>query len=342
MKNRFATRTFFMISILILLLGSCTPGEVSTQVATLVPGTSPPESTQSPAVTLPPPALVFLAGTGADQTLVAQLEPAVMQFAAEVGLVYERRDIMGLDSAPQNTQMVVAIGPTPTIAELLPVMPDIQFVAVGMDGLPLSPNLTAVTLGTNERYSQAFLAGYIAAMTDVEYRVGVISLGDVEGQRYRDSFLNGAVYFCGFCNPIYPPYWEYPLFYEVPPGASPEMWQQAAEDLISRSVTTVHVAPGAADERLLVYLAERGQMIVGTGQPPEAAMGNWIASVEVDYASGFAQVLRDVLQGGALGQVAISLTVSYANPGYMSEGRLNHLKGVIEELENGMIDPLGE
>jgi hypothetical protein len=265
-----------------------------------------------------------------------------MQFAAEAGLAYERREIMGPDSAPQNTQFVVAIGPAPTIVDMVPVMPDVQFVAVGMDGLPLSPNLTTVSLGANGRYSQAFLAGYIAAISDAEYRVGIISLGDVEGQRYRDSFLNGAVYFCGFCNPIYPPYWEYPLFYELPPGASPEMWQQAAEDLISRSVTTIHVAPDAADDRLVIYLAERGQMIVGAGQPPDAAMGNWIASVALDYASGFGQVLWDVFQGGALGEVSTSLTVTYANPGYVSEGRLNHLEEIIEQLENGMIDPLGE
>jgi len=307
-----------------------------------MPETSLPEITQTPVDATAPPTLVFLVGINADQTLTAQLEPVVVQFAAEAGLAYERRDIMGSDSAPQNTQFVVAIGPTVTIADLVPVMPDVQFIAVGMDGLLPSPNLTTIALGENGRYNQAFLAGYIAAMTDTEYRVGIISLGDVEGQRYRESFLNGAVYFCGFCNPIYPPYWEYPLFYEVSPGASTDIWQQAAEDLISKSVTTIHVAPDVADDRLLVYLADRGQMIVGTGQPPDTALGHWIASVELDYTSGFAQVLWEVFSGGALGQVSVSMAVSYANPAFISEGRLNHLTEVIEQLENGMIDPLGE
>jgi hypothetical protein len=342
MKKTFAFRTLLIISVLLLLLGSCTSEGDTTQVATLVPETSSPDITQPPAVSTPSPALAFLAGNDADQALVALLEPVVMQFATEAGLAYERREIMGTDSAPQNTQFVVAIGPTPTIAGLVPVMPDVQFVAVGMEGLPLTPNLTTVTLGAYGLYNQAFIAGYIAAMTDAEYRVGIISSGDVEGQRYRNSFLNGAVYFCGFCNPIYPPYWEYPLFYEVPPGASPEIRQQAAEDLVARSVTTIHVAPGVVDESLLTYLAERGRMIVGATTPPEAARGNWIASVEIDYASGFAQVLWDVFQGGALGQVSTSLTITHANPGYLSEGRVNHVKEVIEQLENGMIDPLGE
>jgi hypothetical protein len=293
-------------------------------------------------VTLPPPALVFLAGIDADPALAAQLEPLVMQFASEAGLAYNRREIMGPDSSPQNTQFVVALGPAPTLADMLPVMPEVQFVAVQIDGLPQTPNLTTLTSGANDSYIQAFTAGYIAAMLDEEYRVGIISLGDEEGRRYRDSFLNGAVYFCGFCNPIFPPYWEYPLFYEVPPGATPEMWQQAAEDLISKPVTTIHVAPGVGDDRLSTYLAERGLMIVGTSPPPEAAMRNWIASVEMDFSTGFQQILWDVFQGGVLGQVPLSLDITHVNSAYFSEGRLIHSREVIEQLESGLIDPLGE
>jgi hypothetical protein len=284
----------------------------------------------------------LLAGIDADQILVAQLEPVVTQFATDSGLVFERREILGPDSIPQNIQFVVAIGPIPTIIDMVPALPDVQFVAVGVDGLPDLPNLTTMSLGGTERYNQAFMAGYIAAMSDPEFRVGIISVGDVEGQRYRDSFMNGVVYFCGFCNPIYPPYWEYPLFYEVSPGAAPEVRQQAAEDLIARSVTTIHVAPEVADDSLLNYLANRGLMIVGTGQPPDTSTENWIGSVESDYVSLFEQVLRDVFQGGALGQVSNSPVITHVNPGYMSEGRLNHLEEVMGQLENGLIDPLGE
>jgi hypothetical protein len=342
MKNPLASRILLIISIIILALSSCDQGESTPEGATLVPATAPVGDGVTPEVTLPPETLVFLAGIDADPALAAQIEPIVVKFAADAGYAYERRDILGADSAPQNTRFVVALGPAPTLGDLLPVMPEVQFVVIGVDGLPLTANLTMLLSGGNENYSQAFMAGYIAAMFDDEFRVGIISLGDEEGRRYRDSFLNGAVYFCGFCNPIYPPYWEYPLFFEVPPGAAPEVWQQAAEDLITKSVGAIHVAPGVGDERLDVYLAGRGLMIVGTSTPAEGAKANWIASVEMDLVSGFEQVLWDVFQGGALGEVPLSLEITHVNSEYFSEGRLAHSAGVIGQLENGMIDPLGE
>jgi len=342
MKKDLASYIFLIISTIILTLSSCNQGEDTQGVATLVPTASPSGGEATSEVTLPPETLVFWAGIDADPTLAAEMEPVVMLFAADAGLAYERREILAPDSAPQNTRFVVALGPAPTLGNLLPVMPEVQFVAVGVEGLPLTANLTTLSSGGSESYSQAFMAGYIAAMFDEEYRVGIISLGDEEGRRYRDSFLNGAVYFCGFCNPIYPPYWEYPLYYEVSPGAAPEVWQQAAEDLISKSVTTIHVAPGVADERLDIYLAGRELMIVGTSIPPEGAKANWIASVEMGYLTGFEQILWDVFRGGALGEVLLSLEITHVNSEYMSEGRLAHSAEVIEQLANGMIDPLGE
>ncbi len=331
-----------IISIIILALSSCDQGEATPGVATLVPAISPSGGEATPEVTLPPEMLVFLASANADPTLAAQVEPIVVQFAADAGFAYERRDILGADSAPQNTRFVVALGPAPTLGGLLPVMPEVQFVAVDVDGLPQTSNLTTLSSEGREDYSQAFMAGYIAAMFDQEYRVGIISLGDEEGRRYRDSFLNGAVYFCGFCSPVYPPYWEYPLYYEVSPGAPLEVWQQAAEDLIAKSVRTIHVAPGVGDERLDIYLAGRGLMIVGTSAPPDGTQGNWVASVGADYLASLQQVLWDVFQGGALGDVSLSVEITHVNSEYLSEGRLAHCAEVIEQLENGMIDPLGE
>jgi hypothetical protein len=342
MKKPLASRVFIIISIIILALSGCNQDEDTPGVATLVPTASPSGGEVTPEATLPPETLVFLAGIDADPTLASQMEPIVMQFAADAGLAYERRDILAPDSVPQNTRFVVVLGPEPTLGNLLPVMPEVQFVAVGVDGLPQTVNLTTLSSGGRENYSQAFMAGYIAAMFDNEYRVGIISLGGEEGRRYRDSFLNGAVYFCGFCNPIYPPYLEYPLYYEVSPGAEPEVWQQAAEDLISKSVRTIHIAPGVADERLDDYLAGRGLMIVGISAPTEGAKANWIASVEMEILATLPQVLWDVFQGGALGQIPLSLEITHVNSEYFSEGRLTHSAEVIEQLANGMIDPLGE
>jgi hypothetical protein len=281
-------------------------------------------------------------GPEADLTLATQIEPVVVQLAAEFGLHYELRQVMGPDSSPQNTRYVVVLAPASTLSDLVTAMPDVQFVAVGFEGLPQMPNLTNIGSGNDQKYFQGFIAGYIAALNSDEYRVGIISVGGEVGSRYRTSFLNGAIYFCGFCNPVYPPYKEYPLYYEVNPAGGIQVLQAAAEDLIARGVDTIHVAPGAGNDELLVYLAGRGLMIIGISTPPDAILGNWITSVELDLMTSFQEVLRSVLQGNPMGEVSGSIEITYANPNFLSQGRVAHLEELLEKLVDGTIDPVGD
>jgi hypothetical protein len=103
----------------------------------------------------------------------------------------------------------------------------------------------------------------------------VISVSDTaEGIAARTGFINGVVYFCGTCRQIYPPFFDsqnqliqYPLFVELPSGAAENEWEAAADSLLSRSVDTIYVAPGAGGESLLSYLAQAGVKLVG-GSPP--------------------------------------------------------------------------
>lgn len=342
MKTSLAFRIWLLVSFLLLMLVSCTIGGSTNGVASIAPTQPPLDSGPTSTTLLPPPALVLLAGPEADLNLAAQIEPIVVQLAAEFGLHYELRQVMGPDSAPQNTRYVVALAPASTLADLVIAMPDVQFVAVGFEGLPQMPNLTMIGSGGDQKYVQGFLAGYIAALSSNEYRVGIISVGGEVGSRYRTSFLNGAIYFCGFCNPVYPPYEVYPLYYEVDPAGGIQVLQAAAEDLIARSVDTIHVAPGVGNDELLVYLAGRGLMIIGTSAPPDAILGNWVASVELDFMTSFQEVLRSVLQGSPMGEVSGSIKITYTNPNFLSQGRIAHLEELLEQLGDGTIDPVGE
>ncbi len=342
MKTSLTFRLWLLVSFLLLTLVSCTNGSNTNGVASIAPTLPSLDSGPTPTPPLPPPVLVLFVGPEADLTLAAQIEPIVVQLAADFDLHYELRQIMGPDSAPQNTRYVVALAPASTLTDLVIAMPDVQFVAVGFEGLPQMPNLTMIGSVDDQKYIQGFLAGYIAALNSDEYRVGIISVGGEVGTRYRNSFLNGAIYFCGFCNPIYPPYEEYPLYYEVDPAGGIQVLQAAAEDLVARGVDTIHVAPGAGNDELLAYLAGRGLMIIGTATPPEAVLGNWVASVELDFMISFQEGLRDVLQGNPMGKVSASIEITYANPNFLSQGRVVHLEELFEQLVDGTIDPVGE
>ena len=168
--------------------------------------------------------------------------------------------------------------------------------------------------------------------------MGLIYAGDENSRNYKNAFLSGAVYFCGFCNPYYPPYYEYPVYFEVPLGAGPEVLQQAANDLIAQGVNTVHLAPGAASDDLYRYLAERRMRFVGTSAPPAGLEGSWIASVLSGEEIDLNQVIPAVLNGQVQVELNGSISISFTG---LSAARIAHFIEILARLESGEIDPQG-
>ena len=139
-------------------------------------------------------------------------------------------------------------------------------------------------------------------------------------------------------NPYYPPYYEYPVYYEVPLGASADVLQQAADNLISQGVNTVHLAPGVETDNLYNYLANSGMRFVGAAAPPAGLEGNWIVSVLAGGEIDITQVITGVLNGQTEFQSASSVQISFTG---LSQARLTHYLEILAALESGEIDPQG-
>jgi hypothetical protein len=261
----------------------------------------------------------------------------VEEAAAVHGLAFEVRQGMTVEESPQNLQAVVSLGEMPGLEGLISSLPGVQFVVLGAQGLPESPNLTVLD-SAESLPALAFMAGYIAAVQAEEWRIGIISTTDAAGQTYRDAFLNGVHYFCGICNPEFPPYEPYPLYAEVPTGGGEAAIQQAADDLVGRAVDMVHVAPALQSVSIYQYLAQRGVRIVGTDAPPAGLESNWVASIIPTPEMEFASVLDSALNGLSLGKIAISLHVNYTG---ISPARVTHFAEIISKLDSGEIDPVG-
>ena len=145
---------------------------------------------------------------------------------------------------------------------------------------------------------QGFIAGVIAAMLAPDWRAGVISLSDtVDGRSARTGFLNGVVYFCGLCRPIHPPFYEYPLYFELPLSATTAEWQEAANYMVDHYAQAVYVYPGAGDEAMLSTLAAAGVSIISSGEPPDAASENWVVSLTTDPFSLILEQVEGLLNG---------------------------------------------
>ncbi|HSG24556.1 MAG TPA: hypothetical protein VLA32_00445 [Anaerolineales bacterium] len=328
-------RVLWMSLILIAGLAGCGQSEElpPPPTETTAPLIETMTSTVQPTDTSQPPMLVLLSpaqGWGDNHALVEQA-------AAARGLVLDVRQGMSLEEAPQNLRAVVTFGNMPGLDGLISGLPQVQFLVLGASGLPASPNLTMLE-ETGSLPELGFVAGYIAGVQAEEWRIGIISVADPAGQTYRDAFINGVHYFCGICNPKFPPYEPYPLYAEVAPGGGDVEVQQAADALISRSVDMIHVAPALQSETLYQYLAERSIRIIGTDAPPAGLEANWVASVISTPELAMNSVLDSVLDGQSLGVVGVSLNVNYTG---ISQARLTHFAEIISKLYSGEIDPVG-
>ena len=261
------------------------------------------------------------------------------QLAAADNLLLEVRTTMDREHLHEGTRLVVALPPDPGLETLAANAPQIQFLAIGIPGLQPSPNLSVISSWEETVGQVAFMAGYIAAVVTPEWRVGVISTGDTpEGLVARQSFQNGVVFFCGLCQQSHPPYHRYPLYAEASAGSGEAAWKAAVDELVSREVRTVYLAPGAGDETLMAYLADAGVYLIGSGPPPDELRDHWIASVRVDYVRALSDSWQALLAGEGGFTLPVSIVVEDINQELFSPGRQLLVENLLPDLLNGFID----
>jgi len=328
-----------LILLLLLALPACKSSQPTPEVLLETPVV--PTAASSPTPTVPAaPLAVLLAAPESDPNTLAQLQPVVEQAAAQAGLTFEVRQALDPAAVPAELKLVVALPPAANLQQSIAAAPNTQFIALVVPGLTAAPNLTEITGSGQRAAKEGFMAGYIAAVMTEDYRVGVLYSNN--DPAYGNGFVTGTRYFCGLCQQLYPPFYDYPLSYQIPIGADAGTWQGAADVLIASSVKTMYIAPDISDNALYEYLAQNGVMILGGVTPPTSVAGNWLASVQLDVPTTLAQTIPLVLQNGAQGQVGAQLSVLNTNAGVMGNGYLTNFNEIANMLETGIIDPVGE
>jgi hypothetical protein len=259
---------------------------------------------------------------------------------AEVdGLEFQTRQTLTPEEVTPAIKVVVALPPDPGLAELAVAAPQTRFLGIGIPGLEAGNNLTSIDVEAAGADHQGFLAGYIAAITTPEWRVGALTVSDTPaGVAARQGFLNGVVFYCGLCRQTLPPYYTYPMYVELPSGASPEEWQAAAGTLINQAVQTVYLGPGAGDASLAAYLSQAGIHLIGDALPEASVRQNWIATVNSDYLPAVRQAWPDLVAGKEGLQVLAPLEVIEINPELLSPGRQLRVDEFLADLKAGLID----
>jgi hypothetical protein len=320
----------------IIHTGTPTPTPSSSSTVTVTP-----TSTITPTPTSPAPVAVLLAAPEADQALVRSLQTSLNDSVSDAGVRWQLRQQLTPQDLPPELRLVVAVPPDPGLAQLVASAPDTQFLAIGISGLEAAPNLTTIGATGDRPDQQGFIAGVIAAMLSEDWRVGVISQSDtVGGRAARTGFFNGVTYFCGLCRPAHPPFYNYPLYVELPSSASSVEWQEAANYMVDHDALSVYVYPGAGDEAMLSILAQGGIHIISSGEPPQTASENWVVSLTTDPLPLIQDEVEGLLSGNLHGGSSLIVPIQFTNinPNLFTPGKQNLAEQVLNDLQEGFID----
>jgi hypothetical protein len=342
--NIIETALALLLACAVLLLNSCgTVFPTSKPTLTFTPSPSATATqipTTTPTSTPQPPVAVLLARPQANQSWVNLLQTSLNDIVVGAGLRWQVRQQLSVSELVPELRLVIAVPPDPGLVELVMAAPSTQFFALGLTGLEPAANLTILDMDPRPD-QQGFIAGFIAAMLSDDWRVGAISLSDtVEGKSARTGFLNGVVYFCGLCRPAHPPFYEYPLYIELPTTATSPEWQEAANYMVDHYAQTVYVYPGAGNESMLSILADSKINIISSGNPPDAAKSTWVVSLTTDALPLIQSEVTGLLDGSLSGGQTLSVPIQFTqiNPLVFTPGKQRLAQQVLSDLQSGFID----
>lgn len=338
----------FLIAVLLATLAGCsqpqqTQPAAQSEPALVSPAAEPSETPLPTATTAPTPTpQLRVLGVGLQESQEGYLlgvQELVQQLAQERGWAYEAVPDLASLSDTAGVQVVVALSSDPGLAGFAAAHPELKFLVLGEPVIELADNIALVNLQSGSADQAGFLAGYISAVITQDWRVGVISQAEtVVGKAARQGFVNGVVFYCGLCRPIYPPFYQYPVFTEIPAGAAPEAQQQAVDTMIGNGVKTVYVAPEVAEDPLLESLAQAGILLISGRAPSPTVSGMWVATIQADSSASIIDAWNRILAGEAGFKLNAALTLSDTNPQTLSSGRQRLVEEVLQELLGGLID----
>ncbi len=333
--------SYWFLLVLIILAGCSAGSETPPDVIT-TPTASP---TSSPTFTPTPlaPVGVFLTPEGSNPEYVEELGPIIGGYIKGEGLRYQvLPNLSASDFQAEEFAIVVVIPPFPELEALVESAPETKFLAIGFDGLDIRDNLSLLGSGGTDYDIQGFIAGYIAAMITPDWRVGALSVQEnLKAQAARDGFRIGVRYFCGWCNPKYAPVGDaylYPKFIDLPVDASDVEISYYVDTLVDRAVNTYYIVPGVGTPQIYRQLIGYQKNIIGSGMDfREEYREYWVASMEYDLVASLDEFWPRFLESETGLEELPPLLITDVNPDLLTEGKLNLVMKILEELQAGFI-----
>ena len=332
-------RSIILLILVGLLLSACGAGETPAVTSTPVPTDTPiplPTLTATPVI----PLAILVIPASLDQESSDLYQKTVYDLAQASGLRFQVRNALTVaDVMEPGLQIVIALPPDPGIAELAAAAPNVQFLAINIDGVSAGGNVSALG-GSAQVEIAGFLAGYTAAMLTDDYRIGMLMPRDnSDAVRMYNAFSNGRKFYCGFCRPFYYYDWAFPQFIDIGADEDKAAYGAYADVLMQRyKVRTILIHPGIYTQELVDYIGTTGTSMIGTISPEQRPAG-WIMTIQPDTIKAIQTAWPQLLarQGGI--SVQSPLGLSDVDPSLLSPGKLRLVQKTLDDLQAGLIAP---
>jgi hypothetical protein len=323
------------------LLTACTDGAESPPTLSIpLPSatfTSEPTLTPTP---LPP--TIFLIAPQAEGTpWFDEANTVLAEIARQENFLFEvKPSITAAEIQGRPVPLIVILPDGIDPRSLAESAPQTQFLAVGTASLTPQANLSLLSAQPYRPDWEGFVAGFIAAAVTEDWRVAVVSDPNTrEGKAAQNAFRNGVRYFCGLCQPLYPPFPvpTYPLYGQLSPAATAADVESLIAYFQTWSVKTVFFYRPAPE--WLTAFGEAGFNLISNQPPPPGLRDRWIVSIQsLDLATELRLLIPDLLEGKGGQNIHLSLKLTHVNEEHFSPGRQAFTEKMIGELLSGYID----
>jgi hypothetical protein len=324
---------FVGIAIILSACGGGEPASTLTPIPTDTP-ILPPAPTATP--TVPLAVLVIPADLDPDTSNLYQ--KTVYDLAQSAGYRFQVLNSLTPETIEPGLQVVIALPPDPGLAALAAAAPQVQFLAINIPGLTAGDNISVLS-GNSQSDVAGFLAGYTAALTADDYRIGMIIPKDnPDAIRALNAFANGMKFYCGSCRPVFFSAWAYPQYVEIPAEEDPANYDAYADILILQyKVVTIYLYPDIAIPELYTYIGTTGTSMIGTFSPEERPAG-WIMTIQPDIIKAIQNAWPDLVSGKGGITVQSPLGLSDIDPSLLSPGKQRLVEQTLSELQSGLIN----
>ncbi len=334
--------------VLSLLLGTACSAQTATDGPTPPAETAPSGTTEAAAVTETMAAptvtpdvsrVLLVSGPDVDPVLIESIRVVLESLTAESGLRLIVLETVTAEEITPGVQLVVGLGEGADLSALAAGAPATQFLAVGDPAVVPGGNLSRIGNSALDQRRLAFMAGYLAALASDDYKIAALTAaGTDEGVLTAESFVIGARFYCGLCQPKYPPYGVFPKWEGVAVGSGEAGWRPVVDALVTQGVEILFIQAPIASLELFSYLSDLGVKMIGESPevvPPEQGIG----TLALDPGPPLRALWPDLMAGTGGLQQPFSVQLLDRNPQWVSEGRYRLFEAMLMDLEAGLVSP---